>query len=609
MSVNFSPAAGFAAQFFDNNGVILSGGKIFTYAAGTTTPQTTYTNSSGNTAHTNPIILDSAGRVPGGEIWLTNGAEYKFVIETATGILIGTYDDITGTLNSEQVNFLQAGTNAVERTAQAKMRDTVSVKDFGAVGNGVADDTAAIQAAFNSLDPVLGGNLLFPPGRYRITATINLPITTSGTGRYEISGYGASVETSEDIVMFLRTVANNATALNVIGDRFTIAGLSLSGVSPPLPNSWGFKFGASYTSVFKDLNFLLLNTGLDLLFSLNTIVDGCMATLCGQYGFRARNGDWVGVTSSNSQSNVTAFRNCRVYSRTGAIAGYNIEGASGVTLHNCISEGLTQQYGVLYDSQLATVAKQLYIYNLHTEGSFTSAAVRLRGGGGQHIVDGWFHQGSMFGVPLLDTTGGNSNSEYIIQNSPSPTDTTNLIKCDANARFLFVNLQWGRMYLPAKWIGGVLPQFLNEQRIADPATEGGGNLYYAKSLVLDGDNVILKSNGNLTLRGQPNATFTDLLQVATTGGDVTRYISLRNIAGTETHYVPVYASLPNSSDFLAPSASAANIASITNAINTTQKYRGKQVFDTTNNRVMVATGPTAGARWYIVDGSAFVTPA
>ncbi len=186
MSVNFSPAAGFAAQFFDNNGVILSGGKIFTYAAGTTTPQTTYTNSSGSTAHTNPIILDSAGRVPGGEIWLTNGAEYKFVIETATGILIGTYDDITGTLNSEQVSFLQAGTNAVERTAQSKMRDTVSVKDFGAVGNGVADDTAAIQAAFNSLDPVLGGNLLFPPGRYRITATINLPITTSGTGRYEI---------------------------------------------------------------------------------------------------------------------------------------------------------------------------------------------------------------------------------------------------------------------------------------------------------------------------------------------------------------------------------------------------------------------------------------
>jgi len=96
MSVNPSPLGGFATQFFDNNGVILSGGKIYTYAAGTTMPQATYTSLLGNTAHANPIILDSAGRVPGGEIWLTNGLDYKFVIETSTGSLIGSYDNIFG---------------------------------------------------------------------------------------------------------------------------------------------------------------------------------------------------------------------------------------------------------------------------------------------------------------------------------------------------------------------------------------------------------------------------------------------------------------------------------------------------------------------------------
>jgi hypothetical protein len=83
MSVTPSPIGGFAAQFFDNNGVILSGGKIYTYAAGTTTPQASYTSAAGVTPHANPIILDSAGRVPGGEIWLTDGLVYKFVIETA----------------------------------------------------------------------------------------------------------------------------------------------------------------------------------------------------------------------------------------------------------------------------------------------------------------------------------------------------------------------------------------------------------------------------------------------------------------------------------------------------------------------------------------------
>ena len=96
MSVSLSPLGGAATQFFDNNGVILSGGKLYTYAAGTTTPQATYTSSSGATPHANPIILDSAGRVPGGEIWLTDGLVYKFVIETSTAILLGTYDNLRG---------------------------------------------------------------------------------------------------------------------------------------------------------------------------------------------------------------------------------------------------------------------------------------------------------------------------------------------------------------------------------------------------------------------------------------------------------------------------------------------------------------------------------
>jgi len=104
MSVTPSPIGGFAAQFFDNNGNPLSGGKIYTYAAGTTTPQASYTSASGTTPHSNPIVLDSAGRVPGGEIWLTDGLIYKFVIETATAVLIGTYDNITG-VNSNFVNY------------------------------------------------------------------------------------------------------------------------------------------------------------------------------------------------------------------------------------------------------------------------------------------------------------------------------------------------------------------------------------------------------------------------------------------------------------------------------------------------------------------------
>ena len=94
MAVNLSIFAGVGAQFFDNNGVPLTGGLIYTYAAGTTTPAVTYTSNTGLTAHANPIVLDAAGRVPGGEIWLSAGVAYKFLLKDSVNVQIGSYDNV-----------------------------------------------------------------------------------------------------------------------------------------------------------------------------------------------------------------------------------------------------------------------------------------------------------------------------------------------------------------------------------------------------------------------------------------------------------------------------------------------------------------------------------
>lgn len=91
-SVLLSPV-GNGQQFFDNNGVPLSGGLIYTYQAGSSTPLTTYTTNNGTVPNTNPIILDAAGRTPN-EIWLQTGYSYKFVLQTSTGTTLQTLDNL-----------------------------------------------------------------------------------------------------------------------------------------------------------------------------------------------------------------------------------------------------------------------------------------------------------------------------------------------------------------------------------------------------------------------------------------------------------------------------------------------------------------------------------
>lgn len=83
------------------------------------------------------------------------------------------YNDIViSSIDATKVNFLQAGANAVTRTAQSKMRDSVSVKDFGAVGDGITNDTAAFQNAVNSL--VNGGTVYMPAGTYLLDS-VDIP--------------------------------------------------------------------------------------------------------------------------------------------------------------------------------------------------------------------------------------------------------------------------------------------------------------------------------------------------------------------------------------------------------------------------------------------------
>lgn len=99
----------------------------------------------------------------------------------ATG---GVAEDASG------VRFTPAGVGAVARTAQDKMREVVSVKDFGAIGDGVTDDTAAIQAAIDYVFSAGGGAVYAPPGNYLLSSFRSSYYTVRARSRVSVFGSG-----------------------------------------------------------------------------------------------------------------------------------------------------------------------------------------------------------------------------------------------------------------------------------------------------------------------------------------------------------------------------------------------------------------------------------
>ncbi len=140
-------------QAIDQNGRPMVGSTLYTYQNKTTTPHPTWKDREQTAYNTNPIVLDARGEAV---VWLDPEQVYTFVLRDWFGALVWSQDDVAGGASqidlaapdgSSMVGFIQAGAGAVARTSRDKMREVVSVKDFGAVGDGVTDDTAAIQAA------------------------------------------------------------------------------------------------------------------------------------------------------------------------------------------------------------------------------------------------------------------------------------------------------------------------------------------------------------------------------------------------------------------------------------------------------------------------------
>jgi len=206
----YAPLTKIPQQFFDNLGNPLVSGTLYAYLAGTSTPTNMFSDNSGTVAGTS-VVLDSRGEPTTFKlIWLDSTKNYKFILKDSTGTTIWTIDNIPAGVNAADVNYTPAGSGAVTRSVQTKLRETVSVKDFGAVGDGVTDDTLAIQAAIDATPAY--GTTFFPAGTYIIINTLNLK------NNLTIDGQGATIRAKAAVnfeYMMLAASKTNVTVKNI----------------------------------------------------------------------------------------------------------------------------------------------------------------------------------------------------------------------------------------------------------------------------------------------------------------------------------------------------------------------------------------------------------
>lgn len=293
-------------QFFTSNGVPLVGGKLYSYQAGTLTPLATYADSTGNTANPNPTILDSRGEA---NVWLSSSS-YKFVLKDSNDVLIWTVDNIStpqalitalqnnlaASSGSSLVGFIQSGAGAVATTVQTKLRETLSVKDFGAVGNGSTDDTSAVQAA---LTAATGKSLYFPAGTY----LCNGLIIYSGTTIYgdgpssSIIKAKSSLSTSAPL---LRNQNITGTAYVYVDTGIEIRDLGFNG-NNLTPRTVGLiEFAKVYDALISNCKIYDIQyIGLALGGCLSVNVTNCLFSNCGNTAVSAEGGPalWTGSSA------------------------------------------------------------------------------------------------------------------------------------------------------------------------------------------------------------------------------------------------------------------------------------------------------------------------
>lgn len=328
----------------NSNGLNIDGAKWFFYLTGTTTKESVFTTSALSVAHANPVVADAAGKFA--NIYLNPVKTYRAVLKTADEATI-IYD--IDPVNSDAGVFLQSGAGANARTVQDKLRDVISVKDFGATGDGSTNDAASIGEALTYAGTIANGATVeVPAGVYvcgatgltvpqKVTLKLNsgAKITSSATNAITVTlgafGLSGSVVGDGYASLIEHTGTGAGILLNGTGESQAdvyLANFRLKGSSAGAAGILGRKFNRMITENVKVYDYTagdaLRSEGANSVTHINPHLSGC---LNGVHNLTL-------VSSGNFTSNAIQVIGGQITFCTGWGWYEDVSGGAGVNLGN-----------------------------------------------------------------------------------------------------------------------------------------------------------------------------------------------------------------------------------------------------------------------------------
>jgi len=331
MAVFIVPTFGVGWQSFTNGGLVNASGTIDTFQAGTTTVTSVYTTSLGTVAHANPIVLDSAGRIPaGGEVWSLANVAMKFVIKDSVSSAIQTIDNIYGINDPTSINNL--GPSGATVSSAINM-NAAPINEAQGANIAIAGSVNLTTATGNYLAFTGTGTVtsitLSPAGVYREAVITNTCAFTNNTNLLMLGAASVTMAPG-DVVAFRGEASGVVRNVSLQGSRgfqqygtqaanTVLAGPSSGAAALPTFRGIGpADLGLSFTSSSLGPDILLTNR--TLYFDGPTVGQGAVGT-------------WYAsaVVTSLDTAGAADF-NCKLWDGTTVIASGNFR-AGGANVY------------------------------------------------------------------------------------------------------------------------------------------------------------------------------------------------------------------------------------------------------------------------------------